>query len=673
MSLTELFPSETMMQLLDKGALSKEFLDAYQIQLQKEDNIEQIDAAKNIASDKLAEAIATDPLTEEIVTDAAKKLGIDVEALLPHIRQAESGGNPNAVSPAGAKGAYQIMDATGEELAAKRGVKYDPFDEEQNKMLAGDYMTQLLTKYGGDKERALMAYNAGMGNVDKAISAASRAFETPTPTPQQIGMFLPKPGETVPYVNKVMSGYAAANPAPTPTAVASPAPILPDPNQMPPAAVSDEPLKPAQPESLAREDMQVATVNAANKAAEAGDVPATLGLKQRGLEMQKQAALDAAAAEVNAGKQVSAALEQVYNDATTKAASTAIDIQKQRDEIDKVIAEQKQAISNYSKMTIDPNRIYARQSTGDKILAAIGIGLASLGEGSNRAVDAINEAIRRDIDIQKAEIDVAGNAISARNTLIGQLNNSFNNSVAAENLAKSIMLERAKARVEQVAANAQSQKAAANAQKIIGELNVQQADAIQKAQEASSIDVMAKQLADSEGNINYAALPPDKQALAVPGLGIAASKEAATKLQAAQAGYKGAMTILDDLQKARETYGVEYMDSAPRAKASSQVGQFLFLIKNLEQTGALDNGTIEVTKDILPQDILSAGKVKHVPGVDDPVLAKIQEAKEYITRQLYNRAESMLVVKDPTFRASVFKRDAKKSGEAKNITDTDED
>lgn len=71
-------------------------------------------------------------------------------------------------SSAGAQGKYQLMPDTGKELAAKRGVEYNPADEEQNALLASDYANQLYGKYGSET-LAGAAYNWGMGNVDKLI------------------------------------------------------------------------------------------------------------------------------------------------------------------------------------------------------------------------------------------------------------------------------------------------------------------------------------------------------------------------------------------------------------------------------------------------------------------------------------------------------------------------
>jgi hypothetical protein len=698
MAIQSILPPDTLMALMEKGALSKEFLDEYQAQLQVDDNVEKIDQAKNEASTQLAQAIQEDPMTAEIVTDAAKKLGIQVDNLFGRVVGPESSGNPNAVGPeipgqGTAKGLGQLMDATGQELANKRGVEYKPFDPAQNEMLSKDYLKELLTKYGGDEAKAVMAYNAGMGNVDKAINAASRAFGTPTPTPQQIGQFLPKPQETMPYLQKVMAGATptpsgAATPGINPnvplsnnqaapgnpgvrlsSGIAQPPQALPDPNQMPPEVVS-KPVGVQQPETIAKEDMQTASLNAADKAAEAGDVMSVAGIKQRGLEMQAQAAVQEAAIEKNLGKASVAALEGVYAEATGKAQQAAQDIQKMKDEVNQIFQEQKTAIAEYSKLTLDPNRIYANQTTEQKIIAAIGMGLASLGSGPNQAVAVMQKAIDRDLEIQKANIDIKQNSINARNSLLSQLNTQFGNTIAAENLAKSVMLERAKNKVEQLKVNAQSQKAAANAQKIIGELEVQKADAIQKAQEASSVDVLTKQVTSPEGEINYGALPPNRQALAVPGVGIAVSPTAATKLQSSKASFDTGLEVLKSIENARDKYGVEVLPTAEAKTTASQVRQFHVLIRNMEQTGALDAGTLKVVQDILPEDLLSKGQIKLI-GFKDPVMAQIKEAEDYVRRSFMNRAKSSLAVMDPKFESMLFRRDVKK--DAQDITNTNED
>lgn len=91
---------------------------------------------------------------------AAVAAGIDPDIFSRQINQ-ESGFNPNAGSPAGAQGIAQFMPDTA------RGLGIDPSDPGQALPAAANLMRSYLSKYGGDWGKALAAYNAGPGNVDK--------------------------------------------------------------------------------------------------------------------------------------------------------------------------------------------------------------------------------------------------------------------------------------------------------------------------------------------------------------------------------------------------------------------------------------------------------------------------------------------------------------------------
>jgi len=83
-------------------------------------------------------------------------------ALLASVVQAESGGNPRAVSRTGARGLMQLMPGTAAELNVQ-----DSFDPGANVNGGSSYLDQLLTRYHDDVALALAAYNAGPAAVDR--------------------------------------------------------------------------------------------------------------------------------------------------------------------------------------------------------------------------------------------------------------------------------------------------------------------------------------------------------------------------------------------------------------------------------------------------------------------------------------------------------------------------
>ncbi|MEW5725326.1 MAG: transglycosylase SLT domain-containing protein [Thermodesulfobacteriota bacterium] len=99
-------------------------------------------------------------LPHDLVFHLAAAYGLP-SSLVRAIIATESGFNPRAVSPKGAKGLMQLMPG----VCRQYGVE-DPFDPEQNLRAGTAYFKLMLDRFR-DLNLALAAYNAGPGAVEK--------------------------------------------------------------------------------------------------------------------------------------------------------------------------------------------------------------------------------------------------------------------------------------------------------------------------------------------------------------------------------------------------------------------------------------------------------------------------------------------------------------------------
>ena len=140
---------------------------------------------------------------DDIILAASERHGVDPAYIKAKIRT-ESNFNPNAVSPVGAKGLMQIMDATGKDLGIT-----DPFDPDQSIDKGTEYFAGLFKKYDGDTRKASAAYNAGSRNIDKAVKRYGDKWlenlHKVTGTNKKTGK--PHAEETRKYVKKISKYY----------------------------------------------------------------------------------------------------------------------------------------------------------------------------------------------------------------------------------------------------------------------------------------------------------------------------------------------------------------------------------------------------------------------------------------------------------------------------------
>jgi hypothetical protein len=130
------------------------------------------DAPRPISRDRL----------ETLIQTIADRHHVDA-ALVRAVMQVESGGNPTAVSRKGAMGLMQLMPDTALQMGVTR-----VFDPQENLEAGVRTLRALLVRYNGDLDKALAAYNAGTGAVDRAGG-------------------VPRNRETRDYVRKVTNNY----------------------------------------------------------------------------------------------------------------------------------------------------------------------------------------------------------------------------------------------------------------------------------------------------------------------------------------------------------------------------------------------------------------------------------------------------------------------------------
>lgn len=131
--------------------------------------------------------------------NAAPQQDKKFETVFANLIQAESRGKHTdkdgklTTSPVGAKGITQVMKKTG--VDPGYGVTPLKDDSEGEYLRFGrEYLQALVKEFDGDYRKAVAAYNAGPGNIKRAIAKGKDKWED----------HLPKPSETKPYMKKIL-------------------------------------------------------------------------------------------------------------------------------------------------------------------------------------------------------------------------------------------------------------------------------------------------------------------------------------------------------------------------------------------------------------------------------------------------------------------------------------
>jgi hypothetical protein len=200
-----------------------------------------------------------------------------------------------------------------------------------------------------------------------------------------------------------------------------------------------------------------------------------------------------------AGAQAAAAKAQAaaYDEQVKQMAAAEQHYQAEHAKLD---AEHKQLTDSIAHDKVDPNRMWNNMSTGNKVLAAIGVALSGIGAGlmgrpdlANSGMSVIKSAIDKDIEAQKDELGKKQSLLSENVRRYGDLN-------TATQMTRMQLNAVTQAQVAKAAAQSGSAQAAGNAKMMLADLSMQ-------ANQMKS-DMALKQMAKQGGEYDPAVLVP---------------------------------------------------------------------------------------------------------------------------------------------------------------------
>lgn len=249
---------------------------------------------------------------------------------------------------------------------------------------------------------------------------------------------------------------------------------------------------------------------------------------------------------------------------------------------------------------IDPNRLYANASTGNKILAGISILLGAVGsgpKGQNQALKIITDAIDNDIAAQKANFAAKKSALAEKKSAYAMAKGQFDSEIEALNAARLIGLERTKNEIAARASKYKSEAQKIEAAKAIGAIELEQ----QKTRQQFLQNAGAKYMKAQDQALEK---QKENEELFIPGFGVARSDKAWNQFAEKAGEYQGQKATLDSLISDVDTYGVS--DSlALQSDLRKRIDTMTTMLRGQLRTlfvgpGALTEKEMDILIDAIP-------------------------------------------------------------------------
>lgn len=280
-----------------------------------------------------------------------------------------------------------------------------------------------------------------------------------------------------------------------------------------------------------------------------------------GYQMQEQGIRAAASAGQAKAAEESAYLERMQSEDADRIESMRLYDMSRQAKLEAEFKKMDEAANSLAASKIDPDRYWANKTTGDKVVAGIGLLLGAFGPNGNRAADVIQSAINRDIEVQKANVDIKKDAYTARSGIYAKMLETFKDRRAAEEATRMAYLQNTELKIKAISSKYAGQEVAAKAQMLLGELELKKTEARQRF--AASIMAAMPVGADSNAEM----MKPEQRERFVPGYGLALTKDDATDLKKTVAE---AATTKDGIQKLLRISEIPGKSLSPEMRAEAQ-------------------------------------------------------------------------------------------------------
>lgn len=318
-------------------------------------------------------------------------------------------------------------------------------------------------------------------------------------------------------------------------------------------------------------------------------------LEEKGVKEQAKAEKDLGAASATAFQDT----QNQLSDAKAVFDSRLAELNKRDAELTK----------RYEEGHIDPNRVISNMSTGNKVMAGIGLilgglGGGALGTGQNDALKTLNNIVDKDIDAQKSELDKGKN-------LLSQNFERTHNLEQAHLLTKNDILGALEVNIKKLTANASSPMAQGKADMLLGQIAQQR----QQNNMAMAQQMAAYQLAGGANTrgINPELLPEKlrERVVHLPGggIGVASTQKDAEDVKKSLTSLQTLDKQIDDslqfMKETGRTTGAElplvgHVGSSSDSVASNMRNSIVVELNKLHDLNRLNPQELKIFESMVP-------------------------------------------------------------------------